>query len=181
MALALQKVDQLTELRLPQVIVLEIVGTESYSLILPAVLCGFTASTCSDVLFPALLEEVLELAAQAEETFEADDAAREREESEEESETASRPRPIPGSTSAKSQKSKTSKSSVGDSEGSPGSPPAPSRQNSDAPLRFLRRGLEESLYQQSKAKAGTLRDLNGLLRSSTMAQGEGKSLGLPGP
>lgn len=25
------------------------------------------------------------------------------------------------------------------------------------------------------------RDLNGLLRSSTMAQGEGKSLGLPGP
>ncbi|CAJ1417120.1 unnamed protein product [Effrenium voratum] len=43
----------------PIVIVLEIVGTESYSLILPAVLCGFTAATCSDHLFPALLEDIL--------------------------------------------------------------------------------------------------------------------------
>ena len=29
-------------------------------------------------------------------------------------------------------------------------------QNSEAPLSFLRRGLEESLYQQSTAKQGAL-------------------------
>lgn len=159
----------------PIVIVLEIVGTESYSLILPAVLCGFTASTCSDHLFPALLEDILEqdginlqeLAEQAEETFEADDAAREREESEEESvETNGRSMDRHGTT--KSHKSRYSGNAL--SEGSEGK--AMSRQNSEAPLSFLRRGLEESLYQQSTAKTKsrtiTIRDgANVLSRSNS--------------
>eukprot|EP00435_Cladocopium_sp_Y103_P017253 s1929_g4.t1 len=159
----------------PIVIVLEIVGTESYSLILPAVLCGFTASTCSDHLFPALLEDILEqdginlqeLAEQAEETFEADDAAREREESEEES-VETNGRSVNRHGTSKSHKSKHSGSGL--SEGSDGR--AMSRQNSEAPLSFLRRGLEESLYQQStaktKSKTLTIRDgVNILSRSNS--------------
>lgn len=156
----------------PIVIVLEIVGTESYSLILPAVLCGFTASTCSDHLFPALLEDILEqdginlqeLAEQAEETFEADDAAREREESEEESVETN------GRSMNRHGTSKSHKSRHSGSAPSEGSDRAMSRQNSEAPLSFLRRGLEESLYQQSTAKTKsrtvTIRDGANLLSRS---------------
>jgi len=152
----------------PIVIVLEIVGTESYSLILPAVLCGFTASTCSDHLFPALLEDILEqdginlqeLVEQAEETFEADDAARERDESEEESTEQGRSTNRHGTT--KSYKSRHSASGL--SEGSDGR--GVSHQNSERPLAFLRRGLEETLYQQSKAKTITIRDGANLLSRS---------------
>jgi len=152
----------------PIVIVLEIVGTESYSLILPAVLCGFTASTCSDHLFPALLEDILEqdginlqeLVEQAEETFEADDAARERDESEEESTEQGRSTNRHGTT--KSYKSRRSASGL--SEGSDGR--GVSHQNSERPLAFLRRGLEETLYQQSKARTITIRDGANILSRS---------------
>lgn len=152
----------------PIVIVLEIVGTESYSLILPAVLCGFTASTCSDHLFPALLEDILEqdginlqeLVEQAEETFEADDAARDRDESEEESTEQGRSTNRHGTT--KSYKSKHSASS----EGSVEVGRRVSYQNDERPLAFLRRGLEETLYRQSKSRTITIRDGANILSRS---------------
>eukprot|EP00930_Biecheleria_cincta_P038897 TRINITY_DN2674_c0_g3_i1.p1 TRINITY_DN2674_c0_g3~~TRINITY_DN2674_c0_g3_i1.p1 ORF type:complete len:917 (-),score=142.30 TRINITY_DN2674_c0_g3_i1:232-2982(-) len=43
----------------PVVIVLELTGVESYAIILPAALCAFTAVTCSNWCFPALLDDVL--------------------------------------------------------------------------------------------------------------------------
>eukprot|EP00931_Biecheleriopsis_adriatica_P018173 TRINITY_DN12807_c0_g1_i6.p1 TRINITY_DN12807_c0_g1~~TRINITY_DN12807_c0_g1_i6.p1 ORF type:complete len:976 (+),score=164.25 TRINITY_DN12807_c0_g1_i6:65-2992(+) len=65
----------------PIVMVLELTGIETYSVILPAALCSFTAVVCSDHLFPALLEDVLiqegidleALAQEAEEHYQEED------------------------------------------------------------------------------------------------------------
>lgn len=43
----------------PVVIVLELMGVETYSLVLPAALSGFTAITASNRLFPPLLDEIM--------------------------------------------------------------------------------------------------------------------------
>jgi len=167
----------------PIVIVLEIVGTESYSLILPAVLCGFTAATCSDYLFPALLEDILvqdgidleELAAKAEEGFEAEEAAREQgfvEESEEEevpanhrhSRSSGRHGTVKSVKSAKSAKSRHSVESKGSGSDEDAQDPKEPRDvrgadrhwsrsgsmASQSALHILRHGLEDSLMRQSR-------------------------------
>jgi len=69
----------------PIVIVLEITGIESYTIIIPAALCCFTSVTCSNHMFHPLLESVLEqdgidleeLAEEAEDSYQAQEQMRE--------------------------------------------------------------------------------------------------------
>eukprot|EP00930_Biecheleria_cincta_P038896 TRINITY_DN2674_c0_g2_i1.p1 TRINITY_DN2674_c0_g2~~TRINITY_DN2674_c0_g2_i1.p1 ORF type:complete len:931 (-),score=130.07 TRINITY_DN2674_c0_g2_i1:349-2850(-) len=131
----------------PVVIVLEITGVESYTIILPAALCAFTAVTCSNWCFPALLDDVLLqdgidlelLATEAEEQF----TEHEREKLAQQDET-------------EDSEEDTAQNSVSGAAPS-GRPRSASVHSNQSSLHIVIRDLENSLLAQSRSQGSPSR------------------------
>eukprot|EP00930_Biecheleria_cincta_P005223 TRINITY_DN106141_c0_g1_i1.p1 TRINITY_DN106141_c0_g1~~TRINITY_DN106141_c0_g1_i1.p1 ORF type:complete len:888 (+),score=166.45 TRINITY_DN106141_c0_g1_i1:337-2664(+) len=130
----------------PIVLVVEITGIQTYTVILPAALCSFTAVTCSNYLFPALMDDILDeegidlhlLAQEAEEGYQEEERQREMAEVGDDD---------PGSA-ADSDEDDDDRGNRQGSKDRDGGPPLSS-------INLMLRGLEQSMLQQARGSAAS--------------------------